>query len=503
MIEEYEPDGCLAAAMAALSFEDAVVLFNGPCGCYNMIAGTAYRHIPKSREGPIDNRMECLFIEEDDFVFGTAEKVNQALDSIEGTGYGLAVLMDSPGVSVTGDVNWSFKSRTESPLLHVETPMASKDFVEGFDKVVSQILRVCGTPEKHEKERPSVNLLGCCPSYLGWRESVAELTALLDSAGVDVASTPGCGGRFSDLSDAMKADLNIPVIPEYCRRSCRIVENMGGPGTLRNAPVPIGHSATVSWIEAVCDELGTDPSEAVSSIRSKRRSLSDAIRASYYREGFEGRRFATELPASVSNSLSSWLEDYLGMIRSDPGSASFVYGSGYTERRSPESDARFIPLEFLPRAGGLFIPRQVLGPTGTLYLVEETYAGLRSNPAVSVWNGMVYHHMRTTRMLDDLPSDPVDPIKHPVVDDILRSAYSVHDAGLLQDYHPIRILRSYVEVMAYHDDRLRCPSGQSLQHLGHIDLMADIEIGGRLIQYQQLGIADQTSRDRHLLTLPC
>lgn len=481
MIREYEPDGCLAAAMAALSFEDAVVLFNGPCGCYNMIAGTTYRHIPKIKEGPIDNRMECLFIEEEDFVFGTAEKVNRALDSIEGTGYGLAVLMDSPGVSVTGDVNWSFKSRTESPLLHVETPMASKDFIEGFDKVVSQILRVCRTPDKHEKGRPSVNLLGCCPSYLGWRESVAELTALLDSAGVDVVSTPGCGGRFSDLSDAMKADLNVPVIPEYCSRSCRTIESMGGPGTLRNAPVPIGHSATVSWMEAVCDELGTDPSEAISSIRSKRRSLSDAIRASYYRDGFEGKTFATDLPTSVSNSLSSWLEDYLGMVRSDPESASFMYGSGYTERRSPDSDARFIPLEFLPRAGSFFIPRQVMGPSGTLYLVEETYAGLRSYPAVSAGDGMAYHHMRTTRVPDDLSFDSVDPIEHPVVDYILRSTYSVHDAGLLQDYHPVRVFRGYVDVMTYHDDRLGGPSGQSLQHLGHIDLMADIEIGCRFI----------------------
>ena len=481
MIREYEPDGCLAAAMAALSFEDAVVLFNGPCGCYNMIAGTTYRHIPKKNEGLVDNRMECLFIEEEDFVLGTSKKVNRALDSIKGTGYGLAVLIDSPGVSVTGDVNWSFKSRTESPLLHIETPIASKDFVKGFDKVVSQILSVCEKTRRHVNERPSVNLLGCCPSYLGWRESVAELTSLLDCAGIDVISTPGCGGKFSTLSNVLDADLNVPVIPEYCKDSCRTIEKMGGPETIVDVPVPIGHSATLSWIETICSELGTNPSKAVTSINAKCRSLSDAIRASYYRDGFEGKLFSTDLPTSIAKILSLWLEEYLGMIHSSMESASFLYGNGYTQRRSPYSNAKFIPLEFLPRADGLFIPRQVLGPTGTLYLIEETYAGLRSYPAISARNGMIYHHMRTARMLNNLSSDSVNPIQHSVVNNILRSTYSEHDTGLLQDYHLIRIFRGYIDVVTYHDNHLGSPSGQSLQHLSYVDLMTNIKIGRRFI----------------------
>lgn len=478
MIREYEPDGCLAAVLASLSFEDAVVLFNGPGGCYNMIAGTANRYIPRNPGSSVDNRMECLYIEDEDFIFGTSRKVERALDSVKDSGYGLEVLVDSPGVSVTGDVGWNYRSRSESPLLHVETPMSSKDFVEGYDRTVAKIIGVSEADGKTTDDRKSINLLGCCPSFIGWSASVEELRGLLSLVGIDVATTPGCGGRFEGLRHAVDADLNVPVVPEYCIRSCRAIEDLGGPGTLDCSTVPIGYNGMNEWITAICDELSVDPEPALDRISSCRRRLSAAIRSSYYRNEFEAKSFRIESVPSLESSLSAWLEDYLGMVATDEVLPDFVYGNDYSARRlsDRESDTTFIPLEFLPHSRTFFIPRTVFGPSGASYIVEETYNGLRSYPPVISWDGAVDQHVRTSGVAYDLAVYAVDLLEHPLIDYLAWSADGIYLPGFVQHDNLIRIPGGDVQVMADHQDDLGGAGREGLEHLRHIDLVADVQV---------------------------
>ncbi len=451
MTRMYEPDGLLASVLATLSFDDTVVIFNGPCGCYNMIAGTANRLIPKRRDSAVDNRMECDYIEDEDFIMGTVSKVNRALDSMRDAPYEMVAVIDSPGVSVTGDVNWRYGSRNGSATLHMESLLNIKDFAEGYDVAMSQIVGVYDGYKGGESDMPSVNLLGCCPSFIGWRESVAELRSLLELVGVKVCSTPGCGGSFKGLGDMYQADISVSVVPEYCLRTCEEIAKGGGPGVFRPSSVPVGFSGTETWISEVCSELGVRPDNALDLIGRSRRDASAIIRSAYHKDGFESRPFSVRLAASISDCLASWLEDYLGMVRSD-NNPEIAYGTGYSERDSDDPVLRrgTVVLEHPMPPRTFFLPRQAFGCRGASFILEETFARYRSQPPVDVRQGCVSHHVRAVGELDYLPSDAVDVLKHLLTDHLAGRANRVDLAGRPKDYHLVRVLRGDVQVVAYH-----------------------------------------------------
>ncbi|MBR4182172.1 MAG: hypothetical protein IKQ60_05615 [Candidatus Methanomethylophilaceae archaeon] len=504
MTRAYEPDGLLASVLATLSFDDTVVIFNGPCGCYNLISGTANRLIPKERNCKVDNRMECDFIENEDFIMGTVAKVDRALDSMKDSDYGLIAVIDSPGVSITGDVSWRYGSRNDSELLHMESLLSIRDFSEGYDTAVSQIVGSYRKGSRDVARSPSVNILGCCPSFLGWKDSVQELASLLGDAGISVASTPGCGGSFEDLGLAFGADLNVPVVPEYCRRTCEAISGSGGPETLSTSFVPIGFSGTARWVEEICEELGADPEAPLARIAERRRDASRTIRSAYHRDGFESKPFSVESVPSIDASLTSWMEDYLGMVRDD-SDPEVVYGTGYSARNSDDPVRRrnTVVMEFPLPPTTYFIPRQTFGCAGASYLLEETFARYRSQPSVLVRKGGVGHHVGALGELHHLAADPVDLLEHLGRDDLLRRPYGVDLPRRPQHDHPIGVLRRDVEVVADHYDRLPGAVRDALQHLRDVELVADVQVGRRLVQYQGFGVLGYPSGDGDLLVLPC
>lgn len=128
IVNNYHPDGLTAALLAASSFDDTVCIFNGPQGCFNYQASVSGHYANYDLVQKIDNRVQCLRVENEDYIFGTRDKIEKALRNMDDNGYGLIVLIDSPGVSVTGDSLRSFRCTKTSPFLHLKSRFDSIDY---------------------------------------------------------------------------------------------------------------------------------------------------------------------------------------------------------------------------------------------------------------------------------------------------------------------------------------------------------------------------------------
>ncbi len=379
-IGRYEPDSILASVMASMSFEDVVTIFNGPRGCYNMDAGYSRRCVGAT-EGRMDSRTECMFIEDEDYIFGSTERVRRAVEAMNGEGYRLITVIDSPGASMTGDTRGRLRNDCGVPVLHMKNLYDGIDFVRGYDDAVSQIIRRSDEPAIAEGT-PRLCLLGCPPSYIGWRGSVGELRALFAICGIDVVATPGCGGSFSDLNGIRRGDFCTSIVSEFVDASMKTLTSRGLNGIDTEGTVPIGFTFTAEWVVRICEAMGKDPRPAVEIIRRRSKSASATIRGAYLKDSLEDRTFCVSSVRSVEDILSDWLEDYLGMTRCDIShldSCDFVFGDGYlTEQvnRSGRKDVRGIPLEFLKMSRTMFVPRQLFACDGCLYLLDEIFQGL-------------------------------------------------------------------------------------------------------------------------------
>ena len=381
VVNNYHPDGLTAALLAASSFDDTVCIFNGPQGCFNYQASVSGHYANYDLVQKIDNRVQCLRVENEDYIFGTRDKIEKALRNMDDNGYSLIVLIDSPGVSVTGDSLRSFRCTKTSPFLHLKSRFDSIDYTSAYDHSVKQILDTLKEPPFRHPQKRSVNLVGCPPSLIGWKESVEELTDILALAGIDVMSTPGCGGSYGTLGTSFDAEATVPIIPEYCKDTCKYYSDLGIGKVDTGGVVPIGFDNTRRWIESVCVHFGSDPSKAVEYIELCQKRTSKLMRISYYGDMLERSRFCVQSVPSVESSLSNWLESYVGMIRSDVSDLQdcrFMFGMGFATKQVgfDYPGVRGIALEFPPLYKTRFVPVQTFGCKGSLYILDELFSGI-------------------------------------------------------------------------------------------------------------------------------
>jgi light-independent protochlorophyllide reductase subunit B len=104
--------------------------------------------------------------------------------------------------------------------------------------------------------RPSANLLG--PTALGFRcrDDVVEISRLLADIGVDVNVVAPLDASTDDLRRIPQADFNISLYPEISRTLCTWLERTFKQPTIKT--VPIGVSATLSFIEEIETLTGID-----------------------------------------------------------------------------------------------------------------------------------------------------------------------------------------------------------------------------------------------------
>ena len=153
------------------------------------------------------------------------------------------------------------------PMVNLELPAYSKKENWGAGETFYQLVRTLLKSQvpppgaakadagrwRTEGRRPRVNLLGASRLGFRCRDDVHEITALLDSYGIDVTVVAPLGARPADLVRIPMADANVCLYPEVAGPVCSWLERSFGMATIRT--VPIGVGATVAFLRELHQTL--------------------------------------------------------------------------------------------------------------------------------------------------------------------------------------------------------------------------------------------------------
>ncbi len=161
--------------------------------------------------------------------------------------------------------------RLPCPVIPLELPSYSRKEGWGASETFYQLVRnladrdVMRAPV--EGRRLRANLLG--PTALGFRhrDDIVEVTALLDSVGVDVHLVAPMGSSPDDLKTIGAADFNVLMYPETGDTAARWLERTFRQPIVRT--VPIGYGATCDFLREVAALAGTDADDAIAAAKSR------------------------------------------------------------------------------------------------------------------------------------------------------------------------------------------------------------------------------------------
>ncbi len=403
-------DSLTGAVFALEGMRNAVVLLNGPMGCRFYHSTTSrflmtrpLLKLPAGQDGtrePVDyntlndwffrqERVPCTCLDGYDYVYGTKEKVREALTFIrDSVDLDLLAIVNSPGACLIGD---DLKGTARSVLggtrtVMVESPGLSGTFEEGWSRAATALLEQAGTalwrermPEKRTGKR--VNLLGLSVWQRYFEGDLAELKRLFALCGAEVTAALCADCSVEELARMPEADLNVVLDPAAGTEAARYLERVCGTPWAVFPGFPVGFSATERMFEEIGKLLG--PScEVLLEESGRARALAwYKIEQVYATSGKpRGVTFFVGGSAAQKQAYESFLTEYLGMEPSDPERAELVFGDANLISELMLKNRRFCGIEIsLPGMGYIdLVPKTHMGIRGALFLIEQVLNGLMS-----------------------------------------------------------------------------------------------------------------------------
>ncbi len=403
-------DSLTGAVFALEGMRNAVVLLNGPMGCRFYHSTTSrflmtrpLLKLPAGQDGtrePVDyntlndwffrqERVPCTCLDGYDYVYGTKEKVREALTFIrDSVDLDLLAIVNSPGACLIGD---DLKGTARSVLggtrtVMVESPGLSGTFEEGWSRAATALLEQAGTalwrermPEKRTGKR--VNLLGLSVWQRYFEGDLAELKRLFALCGAEVTAALCADCSVEELARMPEADLNVVLDPAAGTEAARYLERVCGTPYAVFPGFPVGFSATEQMFEEIGKLLGTS-CEALLEESGRARALAwYKIEQVYATSGKpRGVTFFVGGSAAQKQAYESFLTEYLGMEPSDPERAELVFGDANLISELMLKNRRFCGIEIsLPGMGYIdLVPKTHMGIRGALFLIEQVLNGLMS-----------------------------------------------------------------------------------------------------------------------------
>ena len=403
-------DSLTGAVFALEGMRNAVVLLNGPMGCRFYHSTTSrflmtrpLLKLPAGQDGtrePVDyntlndwffrqERVPCTCLDGYDYVYGTKEKVREALTFIrDSVDLDLLAIVNSPGACLIGD---DLKETARSVLggtrtVMVESPGLSGTFEEGWSRAATALLEQAGTalwrermPEKRTGKR--VNLLGLSVWQRYFEGDLAELKRLFALCGAEVTAALCADCSVEELARMPEADLNVVLDPAAGTEAARYLERVCGTPYVVFPGFPVGFSATERMFEEIGKLLGTS-CEALLEESGRARALAwYKIEQVYATSGKpRGVTFFVGGSAAQKQAYESFLTEYLGMEPSDPERAELVFGDANLISELMLKNRRFCGIEIsLPGMGYIdLVPKTHMGIRGALFLIEQVLNGLMS-----------------------------------------------------------------------------------------------------------------------------
>lgn len=400
------PDSTTGAIFALEGIQNAVVLLNGPMGC-RFYHSTTSRFLTvrpllrlPEREGeeprPVDyntlnnwffrqERVPCTWLDGEDYVYGTREKVLEALTYIrDHVALDLLAILDSPGAALIGDALLEpARAILGDRVMLLETPGWSASFEEGASYAALEVLRQTAKLRSPAGGRTGkrVNLLGLNLWQRYQEGDILELRRLLGLCGIETGAVLLAGCSMADLERLPEADLNLVLYPELGLECAKYLEEAAGMPYYACPTLPVGFSATEALVTELCRRLDADPAPALEDSRRARALAWYKIREidqSYGRP--RGVKFHVEIGPTADKAYTAFLRDYLAMEPAPPEEAELVFSDANVIAALMLENKRFCGIEArLPGMGYTdLVPKTHLGVRGALFLIEQVLNGLMS-----------------------------------------------------------------------------------------------------------------------------
>lgn len=415
------PDGLTGALMAVEGIGGAAAFLHGPGGC--RVRHAVFSSAVNYREGESEPftapyyygypRVPATFLDEYDYINGAYYKSVEGLGEVSARRPSLVVVIDSPGAGLIGDDHLRAirENGLEDVAFHLTDQLSSVPATTACGRTLERVMEHLD-PERGDVREGTVNLLGLSLMDKDWRAARDELSSLLGDMGLEVVCTPGAGSSVEDLVRSVDSEFSVVVCPEMCaglsdwygRMGVRTIRSPGG--------APVGFDAIESWIGAVADATGRDPSRALSRVAGVREDVYRRFAGMRYNSlRIRGQTFSAAGTASVIRPLTRWLYSYLGMApeavtvddgydeAEAEGLRAFLDEVGFGEAwgREPvpcgvvlcegvtaltmklSGDCLTgIPLGYSTMGIDDIIPRPVYGLNGARYILDEILHGVRA-----------------------------------------------------------------------------------------------------------------------------
>lgn len=318
------PDAFTGAILAAEGVRDGVVLLNGPTGCKFHHGALTEALFP--RAGSVDPlcsselyyfgqpRVPCTYLQEEEYISGSASRLQEALRFVGGKGHSLITVINSPGAALIGDDLRRLvdEVRPPVPVAVVEGCGFSQSPGEGFQECLVRMLEAL--PPEMVETTSGINLLGVSMLDHGWDYGVSVLRDLLGLCKVRVGTVLSAGCTARELALSRSATLSVVMDEEFGGRVAKVLRNSFS--VVRVSPgQPIGFRGTSNWLEQVCDALGVDPSPALEVVRKEERRCALLLARHSSLTGLpKGATFSLQARPSVALGLLEFLHGYLGMV---------------------------------------------------------------------------------------------------------------------------------------------------------------------------------------------
>lgn len=412
-LKSISPDALTGMIFALEGMRNAIVLLNGPMGCRFYHSTTSQfitehprLYIPLEDGGervPVDytylndwffrqERVPSTYLDGYDYVYGTKEKVAEALRFIaRNIDFDLLAIVNSPGAALIGDnlleIARSILGDRRSVML--ESPGFSEPFERGYSEALRAVLAQVGPALWRDgadaapgaNDVKSVNLLGLSIWHRYHEGDLRELRRLFGLCGIRVNACPCAGCSIEELARLPQADLNVVLYPEMGLDPARLLEELlGQPYYLCSVP-PVGFDATQRMFADICELLGTS-NEALVRESERARALAwykiNQVDVSSGKP--KGVLFHVTGCDSQVRAYAEFLTDYLGMIWADPEDAELVFSDANLISELMLKNKTFCGIEInLPGMGYIdLVPKTHLGIEGALFLVEQVLNGLMS-----------------------------------------------------------------------------------------------------------------------------
>lgn len=370
--------GLAGAVFAVEGISDATAFLHGQNGCRRPLTETQ-RLFPRPEHLDSIDRPAysgcCTVpfskVDHTDYSGGSYFKLRNALESISLDGYGLVVIFTSSGLSIVGDDVQ--RAIGESGI--GETAMIAGDatvqcgFTEGFDRMMSEILRRFDGPSQGIEEGTAV-VVGLGISQKDWTSVREETGLMLESMGIGCSCFLGAGCSLDDIRRSMSAEYCIDLCPDMSTETRRFYEERGTQ-TVSIGCSPVGFDAVEELYGKIADATGKDAAGPMAAIgRYKKRAYRSMLAAD---RDMSGVPFCVDAMDSIARPLTSFLEDSFGMARSDDA-YDVLFADGYRCRAESRTGMcrRCIDLGY-PTDKVDFARGPIMGLDGTMHILDRLF----------------------------------------------------------------------------------------------------------------------------------